>query len=47
MMMPLVVTTIARPVGSITPVLAVVTVITASVALWLRHAVGHLSVTSR
>ncbi|MGA1035615.1 MAG: hypothetical protein ACO3VI_09890, partial [Ilumatobacteraceae bacterium] len=47
MMMPLVVTSIARPVGSITPVLAVVTVITASVALWLRSAVSRLAVASR
>lgn len=38
MMMPLVVSSISRVVGSVVPVLAVVTVVTASVALWLRRA---------
>jgi hypothetical protein len=38
MMMPLVVSSIARVVGSVVPVLAVVTVVTASVAMWLRRA---------
>lgn len=47
MLMPLVVSSIARLIGSVTPVLAVVTCGTASVALWLRYAISRLPMTSR
>lgn len=47
MMMPLIVSSIARLVGSVTPVLAVVAVLTASLTMWLRHAVGRLDVPPR
>jgi MFS family permease len=38
MMMPLVVSSIGRVVGSLTPVLAIVAMVTAALTLWLRHA---------